>query len=326
MAGTGFLFCGVELAVTTFVFSIADVVVNKNDSPELHQVLKTIVETRRRLVAAITISCLLFIAIDRFMRFRNIHGVSIQKKKVQSKRLARIFFAFTLFAILDCFVMAFFENWWRANRKEWQHDPSLSGPIGFVGYKIFDNNQTSLNPLRTIDLFDAMLPVTYLLTIIICFSVYSLIGVQIFQMLNRQKEQSGNYLSLVIQKRLKKSLRTVGLNLGTVILFAVCWFPYTIIGRLSELATNCSRTYFNVILFKNEPESFGWDSVVFTYIHYGEFFYLFAALNSLLLIIGHKKYRLNCGCWKREENDLITRGGIDLDQDVIEMEPFQNEK
>ena len=128
----------------------------------------------------------------------------------------------------------------------------------------------------------------------------------------------------MIQNRLKKSLRTVGLNLGTVVLFTIFWFPYAIIGRLSELTTNCSRTYFNIILFKNEPDSAGWESVVFTYIHSGEFFYLFAAFNPILLIIGHKKYRLRHCC--KSDQRVIDATGVDLDCDVIEMEPFGTDK
>ena len=292
---TMFLFCGLEMSITTFLFTFFDIYVHRKDTPTLKQTVQTITETRRRLVGAVTSICLIFLAIDRVLYFKNAQNPKHRKNSL--KKNSRIFLAVICLALVNCIVMSSLESYWRAEKYDVE-DPDDENFLLLSSYIIFDNNQTSFNFYRTIDIFDALIPVTFTLTASVCCVIYILIGWKILRRLIGRGDCSDE-----TKKIWRKSLKTVLINLATVMAYVICWFPYAILSRLSEMTTNCSRTYFTVLLLQFEPYSVQWESVTVLYMLSGFLFYFFAALNSVIFVFGHKSYAC---CRKNSSNESFT--------------------
>ena len=298
---TMFLFCGLEMSITTFIFEVLDVYVDKKETPKLHQTLLTVTETRRRVVGAVTSLSAIFTAIDRLIHFNN--HLNIQKRKKLVKRNAKFFVCTVILAILDCVIMSFLESHWRAN-KRYVTEPNDENVIYYSSYKIFDDGKHEFNIYRILDVFDAMLPVTFIFTTIICLSIYSVTFWKILRKFStlRNTAIEGQSHMIII---LRKSLHTVSVNLGSVLCYVICWFPYAILSRLSEMNTNCARTYYTKILLRFEPGSFGWESTTFLYSISGVLFYLFAVMHSLNFMFGHRQYSVKISSCRRDNEDVV---------------------
>ena len=306
---TMFLFCGVELAVTNFICNILGYETDRKEDPTTHQIVQTITETRRRVIGAVTAISTIYNAIDRLIHFNNVRDIQRRKAKVKWNA---IFFVITAtLAIFNCVLMSFMESWWRAN-KRYVDDPKDEDIIYYSSFKIFDDGKHTFNVYRILDLFDAMIPVTYVLTIFISFTIYCVILVKITQKYCRLRNctfENESKLRLI----LKKSIHTVVVNLISVILYSICWFPYAILSRLSEMNTNCNRSYYTVLLFQFEQGSFGWEFITILYSIDGLLFYLFAVINSVVFILAHRQYRLKkCLCCNCEGSyDMVDRSKVE---------------